>query len=94
MEGTNLVTNPDFHVEFLAKQVQRLDEMRKEGSKTIEVTIDQVQMLMLECIGLHTHLKRLEQAVGTAFEFTSLLKKSIEPSVEKKAREKKAADGK
>lgn len=64
----------DFHVEFMASKVRRLQELQKDGKRDVAVSLDELVMIYVECIGLHLHLARLEAAVGTAFEFTSLLK--------------------
>lgn len=68
----------EFHVEFMAAQVRKLQEMQREGKTHVDVTIDQLVMLYVENIGLHFHLARLETSVGTAFEFTSLMKNMVE----------------
>ena len=68
----------EFHIEFMAAQVRRLQELQKDGKRDVEVTIDQLVMLYVENIGLHLHLARLEASVGAAFEFTSLIKTMTE----------------
>ena len=75
----------DFHVQFMMGQIQRLQELRKEGKVNIEVTIDHIEMLILQNIALDLHMKRLEEAVGHALEITSIL------SIAKKATELQSA---
>lgn len=72
----------DYQVAFLMRKVERLQELRKEGKTNVEVTIDHLEHLMVESIGLHLHLKRLEEAVGNAFDFTSLVSASNLPKTD------------
>ncbi len=73
----------DFHIQFMMRQIGRLQELRKEGKVNIEVTIDHLEMLMLQNIALDLHMKRLEEAVGNALNFTSLLTLAAKPSKQK-----------
>jgi len=61
----------DWHIQFLGRRLQWLQEMREGGKRDVEISIDQMEMLIGECVGLHQHVKRLEKMLTVGYEAAS-----------------------
>ena len=63
MDGTDKILhdNNNFHINWLAKTIERLRERRSNGERDITVSIDQMEYMLCETIGLHQRLTMMEK---------------------------------
>ena len=65
MNGTDMLKQEaEFHYRYIRKQVERLEEMKREGRRYIDMPIDEVIKMFMEAHALHMHLDRVQQYVG------------------------------
>ena len=62
MNGTDMLKQEaEFHYRYIRKQVERLEEMKREGRRYIDMPIDEVIKMFMEAHALHMHLDRVEE---------------------------------
>jgi len=61
--GVNTLNQDErpFHIRFLERRIQELEEYRKSGNPYIEVTVDSLQALAVENLHLHHRLDAMEK---------------------------------
>ncbi len=65
MNGTDMLKQEaEFHYRYIRKQVERLEEMKREGRRYIDMPIDEVIKMFMEAHALHMHLERVEEHLG------------------------------
>lgn len=62
-----MLPEENWHIRFLKKKVQELDERQKQGDRDIDWSIDSVISLLVENIGLHQQLDRLEKMLADGY---------------------------
>ena len=67
--GDMLKQEVEFHYRYIRKQVERLEEMKREGRRYVDMPIDEVIKMYMEAHALHMHLDRVQEHLGlTAFQ--------------------------
>ena len=62
-----LLDQENWHVSFLKKKVQELDERQNQGERDIYLPIDYGISLLVENIGLHQRLDHLEKRLADGY---------------------------
>jgi hypothetical protein len=68
--GDMLKQEAEFHYRYIRKQVERLEEMKREGRRYIDMPIDEVIKMLMDAHALHVHLDRVEDHLGAMAENT------------------------
>ncbi len=74
MNGTDMLKQEaEFHYRYIRKQVERLEEMKREGRRYIDIPIDEVITMLMENHALHQHLDKLQEHMALAYRATTPL---------------------
>ena len=53
-----------YHIRWIEKSIERLEEQKREGLKEININIGELQQILLESLGLHSRCDRLEDMLN------------------------------
>lgn len=69
----------DFHLRYMQRRIEELNEIRRNGKRTMRVRLEEVERIMLENYSLHIAIRQMSQRISDMSMSTFMVQPLIWP---------------